>query len=216
MRLHILNDLVPRLILGAVLIPGTALFPDTLQAQGSGTAGCSVVERVDCTLLYRSDGQWREERRWPTAIVLWRMPPDSLIHGATRQAQLDATGFRYRQLRRAAEDSGWTYIGGRSGMVIQDLATDSKNNRIRIGDRTFVVPEHDSTLVVMVDLTRDSAYTPVITGHAFVPAALPDGYWTMHWVSGDTTFSVRPRNTEVMLTRLLRSNSMIAAFLDET
>ena len=105
-------------------------------------------------------------------------------------------------------------MGGRSGSIIQDLAIDSADGRLRVRDRVFEIPERDSALVVMVDMTRDSAYTPVIVGHAYVPADLPDGYWSKMWRSGDTTFIVHPRKSDEMLTRLLRTNPSIAAFLD--
>lgn len=199
----------------ALLIMALAGVPDIIGAQGSGTGGCSVTEQVDCTMLHRNDGRERQERRWPTAIVLWRMPPHSVaFRTGSTEAKHDFTSVRYRELQRAAEDSGWRFMGGRSGPVIQELAIDSANRRIRIRDRIFAVPERDSALVVMVDLTRDSAYTPLVVGYTYVPAELPEGYWTKHWTSGDTTFFVRPRNNDVMLSRLLRANPSIAAFLN--
>jgi hypothetical protein len=207
---------------GLVITLGST--PAIARAQGRGISGCSVVERIDCTMVHRRDGPPRQEREWPTAIVLWRMPPDLAFRAAASaredsaleryRARVDSASRRYRALRRAAEDSGWRFMGGQEGAVIQELVIDSTDSRLRVRDRIFAIPGRDSALVVMVDMTRDPANTPVIVGHAYVPAQLPEGYWPKHWTSGDTIFSVRPRNADQMLTRLLRTNPSIAAFLD--
>ena len=216
MRNHTTRQPELDLAIVAGLVIALSGTPTAAAAQGGhGVRGCSVVEQLDCTLLYRDAGFGDRQRSWPTAIVLRRMPPDSAHQRDSAAVAREAdTESRLRTLRRATEDAGWNFMGGRQGPVIWDFAVDPDQSRVRLGGRVFQVPLRDSTLVIMVEVTQDSAYTPVIVGEAYVPAQLPADYWQKMWRSGDTLFVVHPRNTDEMLTRLLRTNPSIAAYLD--
>jgi hypothetical protein len=90
---------------------------------------------------------------------------------------------------------------------------DPEYRTLYVGDQRFALPLRDSALVVMVDLTRDTAQTPVVVGTAFIPATLPESFWPKFWVHGDTTFHVQPRGDQSVLIAL-RAHPRIRAFLE--
>jgi hypothetical protein len=189
-----------------------ALGARGVEAQvGGGYGGCTVPRPFHCVMVHSSEGQGAEQRTWVNAIILWRVPrwrlqPDS--------ARTDSIERAYRRREYALRDSGWAPVGGRSLDIVHEGEIDARRTTIRVRDRLFPLPQRDSALVLMLDQTRDSSFTPNVVGTAYVPAVMPDGYWTKSWTSGDTTFTVRPRRSAEVLTDLLRANPAVRRFLE--
>jgi hypothetical protein len=188
---------------------------NTSAAQTGGSVGsCSIIGPFECTIVSRKEGQDQLKREWPTAVIVWRSPINTPGMDLRSMALVEAAGRRYTALRRAAEDSGWSFIGGHSGAVIHVAAIDGQYRRLRIGDSVFQVPQRDSAIVLLVDVLSDSMSTAKIAGRTYIRGGPPDGYWPKYWTSGDTSFNVTPSNRDMLMTRYLRSNLLVAAFLD--
>jgi len=189
------------------------------QATGSRTAGGSMANGLEYSYQSRSSiGYGRDTREWLSFVVLWRMPPRAMAGARTGRpdtAALAAAERRYRDLRRAAEDSGRSFLGGSTGVVIQNAyVTRSDRQTLWVEGEAFTVPERDSALVVLVDLTGAPAQPARVVGRAYVPAELPEAFWSKHWTSGDTTFLVQSRNAHGILREALRTDPIIRAFVD--
>ena len=200
----------PRWLAGIALVHALAAGAAAAQT-GGGYGGCTVPRPFHCVMVHSSEGSGAEQQSRVNAIVLWRVPrwrlqPDS--------ARTDSIERAYRRREFALRDSGWAPVGGRSLDVVHEGDIDLRRTTIRVGDRLFPLPQRDSALVLMIDQTRDSAFTPHVVGTAYVPAVLPEGYWSRSWTSGDTTFFVRPRRSAEVLTDVLRRNPAVRRFLE--
>jgi hypothetical protein len=190
------------------------------QATGSRTAGGSMANGLEYSYQSRSIGHGRDTREWLSFVVLWRMPPRASAMTGARTGRPDTAALvaaerRYRDLQRAAEDSGRSFLGGFTGGVIQNAYVSRADRQtLWVEGETFAVPERDSALVVLVDLTGAPAQPARVVGRAYVPAELPEAFWPKHWTSGDTTFLVHSRNAHGILREALRTDPIIRAFVD--
>lgn len=72
-----------------------------------------------------------------------------------------------------------------------------------------------SAIVVLVDQSDRAGGPPEIAGTWYIPAALPNQFWSKTWRSGDTTFFVHPppQRTQALLTAALSTVPTLRAFL---
>lgn len=182
---------------------------------GSGTSDCALARRqVDCFFVEARRGDNRNEVSSIRIMVIQRGLPSR--NGLTRMsdsARATAAMRRMTAHRREVEDRGRMFFGSYSdenapvGFELSRLMTDS----VWVGDRFFVPPwRRDSALVVLLDHERPGS--PVV-GTVTIPSALPGGFDSKTWVSGDTTFIVRPRDTTPRWQSFFSRFPAIAQFL---
>lgn len=204
-------------LLHVLLLAAFFRSPASAQA-GGGSGSCSVGPGFQCSEITASTGNGLDKRNWVRAVILWRY--DSRVRGERRDTMATRLAAqRHREVRRAAEDSGHTALGGSVGDRWW-IATYKHRPGMAPEDTLFVlgarlpIPLSDSALVVMVDGLNDDTGTSVLVGTAWMPAELEAGYWPRHWTSGDTTFMVRPRfDNNILRAALLRIPS-VRSFLE--
>lgn len=192
------------------------------QAQGGGTGGgtgsCTVGTGFECSMVHASDRSGRDERSWVRAVVLWRIPspPGNDMRDTAR---FRARTVRYTDVQRAAEDSGRTLVGT-DGAEVRAPATMTWGFGRRTRDTLFVLgqrfelPQRDSALVIMIDVPAVETNRPAqLVASVWIPAALDPAYWPKHWISGDTSFTIRPRWDNRILHDSLMKSLPVRAFL---
>src|SRR5262249_26109316 len=118
------------------------------------------------------------------AVILWRGAPGwEEVRDADR-SRIDSV-LRWAQLR--ASEAHLSLFG--SGQAYGLLADDYRD--VIIEGQHFPLKASDSALVVMVTLPPNDRPRGVTTARIQV-TSLPEAFWTRSWMSGDTTFFVRP------------------------
>ena len=214
------TGLTARSITGALLVlilTAPLSSPATAYGQAGGGSSCCrpLSDRVSYGAITSSEGSGRDMRNRLRAIVLWRAsPPWARTRGSAAEgtATLER-GYQERLLATTPPmrmNLSFAY-GGRVHIVEFDTDGDT----LWLRDTMFVIPSRDSAIVLMLDRIDDSTRaTPVLAGHAYIAATMPESFWQKSWTSGDTTFMVRPRDVDGTLKRALLTNSKVAAFLD--
>jgi hypothetical protein len=141
------------------------------------------------------------------AIVLWRGSPGWVQLRYSERTRADSA-FRWSRLR--ADERGASVFG--SSVAFGTLS--SGGDTLAIGAHTYSIARHDSALVVMVTV-QGEVEDWMVTALRVRRDLLPEEYWTRMWISGDTTFLVRPRTprSHEMLRAALQSVPEVAAFL---
>ena len=193
---------------------------ESLCAQGLRTSGCNTGSFVECSRISRHEGDGRLRREWLVAIVLWRRISYAGVFGkdtSGRQAVIEA----HRNAQRAMADSNRNSLGGLQSDLMgvrwwsasySRPTSDTGPDTLFAAGQAFLLPRHDSALVVMID-HFGGRQPPAVVGTAWIPASMPDGYWTKTWVSGDTMFIVQPRLESVLLRDALIRVPSISEFL---
>lgn len=183
-------------------------------ASGSGSGSCELARRdILCRSMTVSRGTGPTETQSLKMLVLHRSASFGLVRRAAADSAANAARERvYRQASRDAEDRGRLWIGGLDandrpiGIEVKHFS-----DSIWIGDQAFVAHWHrDSAVVVMWDTRPGASAVPRRT---VIPSTLPDGIEAKSWVSGDTTFMVRPRDVPARWSALLDRFPAIAEFL---
>ena len=196
---------VLRLLFGAfALAPWSPVAAQT----GRGSAGAALTARVECSYLHRHSGAGTTEQHWLTAVVLWRGQPG----WRDRIVSSEAAHRPYRLAARAAEDAGRQFVGGQSGGVVYSAAFD--DDSLYVLGRSYPLPHGDSALVIMVDRIDSVGGDPSILATANITASLPAEFWTRQWRSGDTLFTILPREPQRLLLDALRRSPRLGQFLD--
>jgi hypothetical protein len=188
------------------------------QAQsGSGSSGCSLGPGLECYALTANEGTGLARHNWLRAVLLWRRLSDErLLRGADTTLQREIA-LRQRQARRAAEDSGRVFLSGSSSGEFWHASYSAPARHgaesLYVAGHRFALPRRDSALVVMIEGLDGGTLPPSIVGTAWMPAELEDAYWPKFWVSGDTSFSVRPRRQPEILRAALSGVDAVRVFL---
>jgi hypothetical protein len=177
------------LIAFVILTPCSAVVAQT----GHEGGGITLTSRVECGYLDRYSGSRATEQHWLVALVLWR---GQAGWHQRQQPRAEASDARraYRAALRTAEDAGRGFVGGQSGGIVYAAAYDSDS--LYVLDHSYPLPSGDSALVVMVDRVDSVGGNPAVVGTANIEARLAPEFRTKQWVSGDTLFIIRPRETE--------------------
>jgi hypothetical protein len=193
------------LLFGAfALAPWSPLAAQT----GRGSAGAALTSRVECSYLHRHSGAGTTEQHWLTALVLWRGQEG----WRDRAVSSEAANRAYRMAERAAEDAGRHFVGGQSGGVVYSAAFD--DDSLYVLGRGYPLPRGDSAFAIMVDRIDGVGGDPSIVATANITARLPAEFWTRHWMSGDTLFTILPREPQRFLLDALRRSPRLGQFLD--
>jgi len=186
-------------------------LPALTRAQtGNGSSCCQTVSpRVQAGQMTLHEGGDTSGRQWLQAVVLWRSS-SSLSSG---YSSADARDFQRvaNAARSASQDQGRVHLGGVHANGYQYAEYDRE--RLWVLDQEFVLPQRDSALVVMVDVGT-APNTARVVGYSYIGAQMPDSFWSKSWSSGDTTFIVRSRNPQDLLTQALRASPIVRAFID--
>lgn len=144
------------------------------------------------------------------AQLTWNpMEGDSSARAARMQARRDAQ----RRHERAVEDRGHIFQGflDADGIPRGFEFSLARPDTVWVGERPFGVPwRRDSAMVLLVD--HRAGPQPTVT-RLVIPSDAPENVEARMWTRGDTTFSVRPRDTYLRWRAHLERFPGIAAFL---
>lgn len=185
-----------------------------LAAQAADVGLTSSTFRPGLGYVYETGGASRQApgHSWLRSIVLWRWQPKELLPAA-EEAAVERDALRqYRRERDAAQDAGRIMAGGNIDGVVYSASADS-DGTLHVLGRRYVVPSHDSALVIMVDQMGGPGSAPRVVGTAYISGEMPDAFWPRSWMRGDTTLSLPSGNTNDLLLAALRKSPAVAAFI---
>lgn len=190
--------------------------PALVSAQTGGGSSCcqSITPYVRAAIgTTHEEVRGASRHEWLSVIVLWRSA--TVQNGGTDHADALTQERTRAAATVASHQAGRDQFGGVfGGDTYQYAELSRRENRLWVLGQEYHIPVRDSAIVVMVDGIDQPAGSSVV-GVAYIPAEMPDGYWSKMWTSGDTTFMVHPsRNSGAMLETALRSSPVIRQFLD--
>jgi len=200
-----------------VLIIGMVLGRSASAQVGGGGGSCSAGPGFQCSEITAREGSGPDQRHWLRAVILWRYDSTRRV-GRPDTGEMRAAMQRFREVRRAAEDSGRTFLGGSSSerwwsAAYTQRLRGTSGDTLFVLEAQFAIPLRDSALIVMIDGLNDGTAGPTLLGTAWMPAVMEPSYWPKHWTSGDTTFTVRPRRQVEILRAALLGIPAVQAFL---
>jgi hypothetical protein len=181
---------------------------------GSSGGGQTLSDRVDLSYeqaYVETPSTGRTD--WMRYVILWR--GQSGWH-SPRMSQAEAResqqAFRAAQATAMLNDR--SLLGGSAGSVNYWAEIDHEHKAVIVLGNTYAIPERDSTLVLLVDRVDGVGGQSVVLAAAVVDGRLSTQK-EKSWVSGDTTFIVRPHTQSGLdeFLERLKKDPLVAAFL---
>lgn len=211
------------LAFAALILATTDPAPISAQT-GVRSHDCTVGVGYACDGMLASDERGVDPRDWIRVLVLWKGGASSDGSVVTLRAPRDtatarALYERFRNESRAAEDRDRALIGG----VNDDGYWIAGYTWGRIGrggvdtlyvlDQAYRVPVGDSAIVVLVDSIHTLTHTPRVVAALRIANRMTARAREKMWMSGDTTFIVRPRSPGASVPESILQHPTVRAFL---
>lgn len=198
----------------ASLLCLTVAAPIAAQRGGGSGGTTRLSDRVEITYQQshsESPGTGRAD--WMRFVVLWRGQPGWRINKPGQAGQ--AEGERaYREASAAATLANRSLMGLPGGANTFWLELDRASDMLYLLGNQYSIPSRDSTLVILVDRVDRVGGQPFVVGSAVIDGHMSSDLVPKTWVSGDTTFTVRPAKTGLsVFLESLKKDPAVAAFL---
>jgi len=211
-----MRSFVTRCLAALALLASVASPAGAQMSSGSSGGGQTISPRVEASYSHSRVDSAGHVASWMQYMILWRGQA-----GWTSGRMLDpvasAEGQRaYKQAQLAAAAADRSFFGG-GGATPYWGEIDRQSRRLYLLGQEYAIPGRDSALVVLIDRIDNVGGPAVVIGAAVVDGRLPPEVDTKTWVSGDTTFMVRPSRSAVeVFLGMLKEDAVIAAFLSDT
>ena len=138
--------------------------------------------------------------------MLWAFSDSTVRSSPTAY---NAARRRFLDLQATAEETGRKFIGGVwQGRV---YAGSYRADSLFLLATAYSIASRDSALVVLVDHADSVGGAPAVVGLTRITTHLPPAFWGIHWMSGDTSFSVHGQPSALLDT--LRTSPTVGQFL---
>jgi hypothetical protein len=185
-------------------------------AQRGGSSGGTtrLTDRVE--VMYQqsyTESSTAGRADWMRFIVLWRGQPGWRFAKTSVAERDDAERVR-REVAAAAALANRTVMGNFANGPSYFAELDRDNNALYVLGNRYAIPSRDSTLVILVDRIDRLGGPPFVVGAAVIDGRMSSEFVPKTWVSGDTTFTVRPSKTALdLFLETLKKDPAVAAFL---
>ena len=189
--------------------------PIAAQQRGGSSGGTTrLTDRVE--VMYQQsylESPTAGRADWMRFIVLWRGQPGWRFAKTSATERDDAERVR-REVAAAAALANRTVMGNFANGPSYFAELDRDNNALYVLGNQYTIPTRDSTLVILVDRIDRLGGPPFVVGAAVVDGRMSSELVPKTWVSGDTTFTVRPPKTALdLFLETLKKDPAVAAFL---
>jgi hypothetical protein len=189
------------------LIParGAAQRDAFIASQGGENGGFALSPQVAITYSTSYTDSLGARKVWLQLAILWRGQPawQTLANDDTVATTSADREFHRRALEAHAAGGQWS--GAQIGTIVYGAIHDPRGAWVEILGQRWTLPRHDSALVVLVDRVDGVGGAPIVLEVLRIPSVLPSDILSRTWVSGDTTFTVRPRGSVQNALRALLS-----------
>lgn len=200
----------------AVTIASLIAVAGAASAQRSGSSGGTHQLSARVQVTYQSsytESPTTGRSDWMRFVVLWRGQPGWQMSHMTpeQRAEADRIG---REAMAAATLANRSLMGSPGGAVPYWAELDRDNNKLFVLGNQYTIPERDSTLVILVDHVDHVGGDPAIVAAAMLDGRMSSDFAGKTWVSGDTTFTIRPSKSQLdVFLETLRKDPAVAAFV---
>jgi hypothetical protein len=188
--------------------------PVAAQRSGSSGGTTKLSERVEITYQQSyTESPSAGRADWMRFIVLWRGQPGWQRTRTDPAARAESERV-FREASAAATLANRSLMGLSGGAAPFWAELDRENNQLYVLGNQYAIPQRDSTLVILVDRIDGVGGPSFVVGAAVIDGHMSSDFVPKTWVSGDTTFTVRPSKTGLdMFLESLKKDPAIAAFL---
>lgn len=200
--------------LAAALFGLAIVAPIGAQRAGSSGGTTRLSDRVEITYQQSyAESPAGGRADWMRFIVLWRGQPGWRTVKVSDAERLESERA-YREASAAAQLANRSVMGLTGGAAAFWTELDREHNQLYLLGNQYSIPERDSTLVILVDRADRIGGPVYVVGAAVIDGRMSSDLVPKTWVSGDTTFTVRPAKTALsVFLESLKKDPVVAAFL---
>jgi hypothetical protein len=184
---------------------GAAQNDSFVPKYGCENGGFDLSPRVHIDYSTSCTDSLGSQQVWLRLAILWRGQPAwrPLARDDTVSTTSAAREFHRRALDALAAGGQWN--GSQIGTLVYGSIHDPGGTWVEILGQRWAVPQRDSALVVLVDRVDSVGGPPFVLEAQRISSMLPSDILLRTWVSGDTTFTLKPRGSVQSALRALLS-----------